>query len=42
MAWMLCKKDFIIPIPGSCRLERLKENFQAGEIKVTEDEIKEI
>lgn len=27
LAWMLCKKPFIIPIPGSRKPERLKENF---------------
>ena len=42
MAWMLCKKDFIIPIPGSRKLKRLEENFQAGNIEMTEAEIKEI
>ena len=42
IAWMLRKKDFIVPIPGSRKLERLEENFRAGEIEVTIDEIKEI
>ena len=40
IAWMLRKKDFIVPIPGSRKLERLEENFRAGEIEVTIDEIK--
>ena len=39
LAWMLCKKPFIIPIPGSRRPERLKENFGAADILLTEDEI---
>ena len=42
IAWMLRKNDFIVPIPGSRKLERLEENFRAGEIEVTIDEIKEI
>lgn len=42
MAWMLCKKDFIIPIPGSRKLERLEENFNAGNVVVSDEEIKEI
>jgi aryl-alcohol dehydrogenase-like predicted oxidoreductase len=42
IAWMLCKKDFIVPIPGSRKLNRLEENFQAGDIEVTENEISEI
>ena len=42
LAWMMCKEDFIIPIPGSRKLERIKENFEAGDVEVTQDEIKEI
>ena len=42
MAWMLCKEDFIVPIPGSRKLERLEENFNAGNIVVSDEEIKEI
>ncbi len=33
LSWMLCEKNFIIPIPCSRKLERLKENFESGEIK---------
>ena len=36
------KKGFYCAIPGSRKLERLEENFRAGEIEVTIDEIKEI
>lgn len=39
LAWMLCKKPFIIPIPGSRKPERLKENFDAGKIRLTADEV---
>lgn len=42
LAWMMCKEDFIIPIPGSRKLERIKENFEAGDVEVTQDEIKQI
>lgn len=42
LAWMICKKPFIIPIPGSRKLERLKENFEAGNIVLTKDEIARI
>lgn len=42
LAWMMCKKDFIVPIPGSRRLERIEENYNAGNIKLTQDEIKVI
>ncbi len=39
LAWMLCKKPYIIPIPGSRRLERLKENFDAGRMILTPEEV---
>lgn len=42
LAWMLCKKPFIIPIPGSRKMERLKENINAAEITLTESELLEI
>ena len=42
LAWMMCKKDFIVPIPGSRKLERIEENFNAANIKLTQDEIKVI
>lgn len=42
LAWMLCKKDYIIPIPGSRKIERIEENYNAGNIKLTQDEIKVI
>ncbi|MDO4338182.1 MAG: aldo/keto reductase [Eubacteriales bacterium] len=39
LAWMMNKKPYIVPIPGSRKLERLKENFEAGNIILTKDEI---
>ncbi len=39
LAWMINKKPFIVPIPGSRKIERLKENFESGNIVVTKDEI---
>lgn len=42
LAWMVCKEDFIVPIPGSRKLERLKENYDAGDIVVTDEEMKQI
>lgn len=42
LAWMLCKKPFIIPIPGSRKPERLKENIGAAGIFLTEQEIAEV
>ena len=42
LAWMVCKKPFIVPIPGSRKIARLEENFRAGNVEVAEDEIKAI
>jgi aryl-alcohol dehydrogenase-like predicted oxidoreductase len=39
LAWMICKKPFIVPIPGSRKIERLKANFEAGNIVITPEEI---
>ena len=39
LAWMLCKKPYLVPIPGSRKVERLKENFEAGNIFLTQEEI---
>lgn len=39
MAWMLCKKPYIVPIPGTRKAERLKENAGAADIKLTVQEV---
>ncbi|CCY16231.1 oxidoreductase aldo/keto reductase family protein [Prevotella sp. CAG:755] len=42
LAWMMCKKPWIVPIPGTRRLSRLKENIGAEDIQLTPGEIKHI
>ena len=42
LAWMLAKKPFIVPIPGTRKLERLLENGQAADIQLTEQEVKDL
>lgn len=39
LAWMICKKPYIVPIPGTRRLERLRENAVAADILLTPREI---
>lgn len=39
LAWMICKKPYLIPIPGSRKPERLRENFEAANIMLTSEEI---
>lgn len=42
LAWMINKYDFIIPIPGSRKIERLASNFEAGDVVLSKEEVKEI
>ena len=42
LAWMLCKKPYIVPIPGTRRLCRLKENIGAADIILTQEEVEGI
>lgn len=42
LAWMLHKKPFLVPIPGSRKTERLKENLSSDDVVLTRDEMKEI
>jgi len=39
LAWMLSKKPYIVPIPGSRHLSRLKENIGAVDITFTPEEV---
>ena len=42
MAWMICKKPYIVPIPGTRKIERMKENAKAADILLTTEQIKEL
>ena len=42
LAWMMCKKPYIVPIPGTRKTERSKENAAASDIVLTSTEIAEI
>ena len=39
LAWMLCKKPYMVPIPGTRKPERLKENAEATDIRLTEKQV---
>lgn len=39
LAWMLCKKPYIVPIPGTRKIERLIENLGSSDIELSNDEI---
>ena len=42
LAWILGKKPYIVPISGSRKIERIKENFDAGNINLTQEEVEAI
>ena len=42
LAWMLCKKPYIVPIPGTRRLSRLLENAGAANVTLSNKEVSDI
>lgn len=42
LAWMLCKKPYLIPIPGSRKPERLAEDFGAADVPLSAGDIARI
>jgi aryl-alcohol dehydrogenase-like predicted oxidoreductase len=42
LAWLLAQKPWIVPIPGTTKLNRLEENLGALDIELTAVELKEI
>lgn len=39
LAWLLAKKPWIVPIPGTTRLSRLEENLGAASLSLTPEEV---
>lgn len=42
LAWLLAKKPWIVPIPGTTKLERLEENLGALNVELTADDLSAI
>jgi len=42
LAWLLAQKPWVVPIPGTTKLERLDENIGAAAIELTSDDLREI
>jgi aryl-alcohol dehydrogenase-like predicted oxidoreductase len=42
LAWLLARKPWIVPIPGTTKLERLEENIGAVALELRPDELREI
>jgi len=42
LAWLMAQEPWIVPIPGTTKLNRLEENIGAAEIELTRDDLHEI
>jgi aryl-alcohol dehydrogenase-like predicted oxidoreductase len=42
LAWLLAQKQWIVPIPGTRKLERLDENIGAVAVELTSEDLREI
>jgi len=42
LAWLLAQKPWIVPIPGTTRLDRLEENLGGAAVELTPDDLREI
>jgi aryl-alcohol dehydrogenase-like predicted oxidoreductase len=42
LAWLLSRKPWIVPIPGTTKLHRLEENIGAASVELTADDLGEI
>lgn len=42
LAWLLARKRWIVPIPGTTKLHRLEENLGAADVELTKEDVREI
>ncbi len=42
LAWLLAQKPWIVPIPGTTKLNRLEENLGAADVRLTAADLREI
>jgi len=42
LAWLLARKPWIVPIPGTTKLHRLEENIGAASLQLTQEDMREI
>lgn len=42
LAWLLAQKPWIVPIPGTAKLQRLEENIGAVDVELTPDDLREL
>ncbi|MGH7125905.1 MAG: aldo/keto reductase, partial [Stellaceae bacterium] len=42
LAWLLAQKPWIVPIPGTTKVQRLKENVGAADLELTSADVRDI
>jgi aryl-alcohol dehydrogenase-like predicted oxidoreductase len=42
LAWLLAQRPWIVPIPGTTKLERMEENVAAADLELAPDDLREI
>ncbi len=42
LAWLLARKPWIVPIPGTRKIERLDENLEAAGVRLTPEDLRDI
>jgi aryl-alcohol dehydrogenase-like predicted oxidoreductase len=42
LAWLLAQKPWIVPIPGTTKLDRLQENIGAASVQLTPEDLREL
>jgi aryl-alcohol dehydrogenase-like predicted oxidoreductase len=42
LAWLLAQRPWIVPIPGTTKLQRLEENVGAADVELTPEDVRAI
>jgi aryl-alcohol dehydrogenase-like predicted oxidoreductase len=42
LAWLLARKPWIVPIPGTTKLHRLEENIGAASVELSPEDLREL
>jgi aryl-alcohol dehydrogenase-like predicted oxidoreductase len=42
LAWLLAKKPWIVPIPGTTKTQRLEENLCAADLRLSDQEVADL
>jgi aryl-alcohol dehydrogenase-like predicted oxidoreductase len=42
LAWLLAQRSWIVPIPGTTKVHRMKENSAAADVELTADDLRQI